>query len=107
MITVHRTGFIFLGDLSVTSVTGMELTRERTRLLIWYCFKRALSTLAAHGELHTTSVYQGPSHATVTRWYREFHAGREDFHDDPRSGRPETVVTEENIVAVQNMIDSS
>ena len=104
MITVHRTGFIYLGDLAVTSVTGMELTREQTRLLIWYCFKRALSALAAHGELHTTLGDQAPSYATVTRWYREFHAGREDFQDDPRSGRPATAVTEENIAAVQNMI---
>lgn len=83
----------------------MELTREQTRLLIWYCFKRRLSALEAHGELDTTLGDQAPSYATVTRWYREFQAGREDFQDDPRSGRPPTAVTEENVAAAKNLID--
>lgn len=83
----------------------MELTREQTRLLIWYCFKRKLPALSAHEELNTTLGDQGPSHATVTRWYREFRNGRVDFQDDPRSGRPPTAVTEENVDAVRNLVE--
>lgn len=83
----------------------MELTRKQTRLLIWYCSKRTLPAPAAHDELRTTSGDQAPSHATVTRRYREFCSGREDFRDDPQSGRPATAVTETNVAAVQNLID--
>ncbi|PAA64652.1 hypothetical protein BOX15_Mlig033664g1 [Macrostomum lignano] len=82
----------------------MELNREQNRLLIWYCHKRKLTALETHAELLATLEAQAPSYATVTRWYREFQAGRTSFSDDPRPGRPPTAVTEENIAAVQELI---
>ncbi|MEE4247654.1 MAG: transposase [Kangiellaceae bacterium] len=83
----------------------MELNREHLRVLIWYCFKRRLPATEAHEELQDTLEDQAPSFATVTRWYREFRGARGDFADDPRSGRPSTAVTQENIASVQAMID--
>uniref|UniRef100_A0A1I8JME2 VWFA domain-containing protein n=1 Tax=Macrostomum lignano TaxID=282301 RepID=A0A1I8JME2_9PLAT len=80
---------------------AMELNREQNRLLIWYCHKRKLTALETHAELLATLEAQAPSYATVTRWYREFQAGRTSFSDDPRPGRPPTAVTEENIAATK------
>ena len=48
---------------------------------------------------------KAPSYATVTRWYREFQAGKINFSVDPRSGRPSTAVIDENIAAVQELIE--
>ena len=37
------------------------------------------------------------SRARVFEWHRRFKEGREDVEDDPRSGRPSTSATEENV----------
>jgi len=40
------------------------------------------------------------SSSMVRRWVRLFHEGRENVHDDPRSGRP-SVVNEDLVRAVE------
>lgn len=37
-------------------------------------------------------------------WHREFKEGREDVNDLPRAGRPSTSTTDNNIVAVKNIV---
>lgn len=44
---------------------------------------------------------EGPSKATVHRWYNEFKCGRLTLRDIQRSGRPLTAVTKENLLAVK------
>ena len=53
-----------------------------------------------------STVYgeSGPSFATIKRWSREFKHGRESLEEDPRSGRPNTAVTEENIEKVKKLV---
>ncbi len=46
-----------------------------------------------------------PSYATVKRWAQRFREGREDVDDDFRSGRPISVLTEENIEPVRQVIE--
>ena len=46
-----------------------------------------------------------PSWVTVHDWIRCFKEGRESLEDDPRSGRPATSVTDENVNAVQAMVE--
>ncbi len=41
------------------------------------------------------------SRATVDNWYAEFNQGRDHFEDEPRAGRPRSVVTSESIEAVR------
>ena len=45
-----------------------------------------------------------PSRATVFRGFTEFKMGRTSLKDEERSGRPTSVVTEENISAVEALI---
>lgn len=44
------------------------------------------------------------SYCTVARWVRFFNAGRESLEDDPRSGRPATSVTDENVARAEALI---
>ena len=41
------------------------------------------------------------------RWYNEFKRGRLTLGDEERSGRPLTAVTEENVLAVKNLIQDN
>ena len=52
-------------------------------------------------------VYAGaaPSYATIKRWAAEFKRGRDSLEDDPRCGRPRTVVTADNIQRIQALVD--
>ena len=45
------------------------------------------------------------SYATITRWCVRFKQGRESLEDDPRSGRPLSAFTENDVTAVKNLID--
>ena len=44
------------------------------------------------------------SRARVFEWHRRFKEGREDVEDDPRSGRPSTSTTEENVEIVRQKV---
>ncbi|CAF2566524.1 unnamed protein product [Rotaria sp. Silwood2] len=46
-----------------------------------------------------------PSYPMVRKWAKRFREGREDFSDDPRSGRPISVLTDENIERVRQVIE--
>ena len=53
-----------------------------------------------------TSVYgqSSPSSSTIKRWVKEFQRGRESLEDDPRSGRPTTSTSPENIEKVHKLV---
>jgi transposase len=56
-------------------------------------------------ELTTALGSDAPSDRTVRRWTQRFLEGRVDVNDDPRSGRPILVLTDENIERVRQVID--
>ena len=67
----------------------------KTRLLL------GLTATQIHDEL-TTAYGQGyVSYRTVARWVHRFSNERESLEDNPRSGRPITAITQQNIDAVQ------
>ena len=51
-----------------------------------------------------TLAESAPSYATVSRWIREFKRGRVRVEDDPRSGRPATATTKDNIDLALKMV---
>ena len=58
-----------------------------------------------HQELIIAYGPDAVSFSTVAYWTRRFVSGRDSFEDDPRSGRPVTVVTTQNIKAVEQLVD--
>lgn len=46
------------------------------------------------------------SRARVFEWHKRFKSGREEVEDDPRSGRPSTSKTDENIARVKQLVRS-
>ena len=50
---------------------------------------------------------QAPKYSTVAKWAALFKDGRESLEDDPRSGRPQTTYTAENIEQVRAIIEEN
>ena len=42
---------------------------------------------------------------TIFRWIKRFKEGQDDLKDDPREGRPSTSTSEENVKAVQDLVE--
>ena len=57
-----------------------------------------------HEELVTALGPSAPSYATVARWAKRFHKGREDVNDHPRSASSESEFTGENIELIRQVI---
>jgi len=53
-----------------------------------------------------TDVYgdQCLSRTQVFEWIKKFKEGREDIRDDPKSGRPSTAKTQENVEKVARIV---
>lgn len=71
----------------------------KTRLLL------GLTPIQIYDELTVAYGQDAVSYNTVAIWFRRFANGRESFEDDPRVGRPITVITQENIAAVKDLVD--
>ena len=56
-------------------------------------------------ELKEALGSDAPSARTVRRWAQRFRERKKDVDDDPRSGRPISVFTNENIERVQHVIE--
>ena len=83
----------------------MELTRENLGAMIYYDF-RCGRTQQQCVELMTSAFEdEAPSKTTIYRWFSEFQRERVSLSDAPREGRPKTAITQENINAVQKLIE--
>ena len=53
-------------------------------------------------QVHGDSV----SHkTTIFKWIKRFKEGQDDLKDDPKEGRPSTSTSEENVKAVQDLVE--
>ena len=74
---------------------------------IWHCGvirylqKKELMTKDIHTDVISTLWDDAPALSTVKKWAAEFKRGRESLEDNPRSGRPFTATTQENIDCTQ------
>ncbi|GBP64840.1 Fatty acid synthase [Eumeta japonica] len=58
-----------------------------------------------HVSVHYKSFQESaPSYTMVKKWARLFQQGRESCEDDPRPGRPVTVLTEENVQKIERLV---
>jgi len=66
-----------------------------------------VSAQAITNELVLVHGDQAPKYSTVAKWAALFKDGRESLEDDPRSGRPQTTYTAENIEQVRAIIEEN
>ena len=76
------------------------------RSVIKYLQQKNMSPKAIHEDMVATLGGHAPSYATVKKWAKEFKLGRESTEDAPRSGRPKTASTDENINAIHDLVMS-
>jgi len=81
------------------------MEKEHIRAYIKTRFLLGLTTTEIHHELIDAYEYGCVSFSTVAQWVRRFASGRESFEDNPRSGRPVTAISQENIRAVEELIN--
>ena len=69
------------------------------RGVIRYLQKKGLTTKKIHTDMVSTLGDDVPALSTVKKWAAEFKRKRESLEKDPRSGRPSTATTQENMTA--------
>ncbi|XP_023224988.1 putative uncharacterized protein FLJ37770, partial [Centruroides sculpturatus] len=74
------------------------------RAVIKYLTKKGLTPSHIKADMDEVLGESAPSYTTVKKWTALFKSGRESVKHDPRSGRPSTAVTEENIDKVHNLV---
>ena len=72
--------------------------------MIRYLQEKGLTTKEIHADMVSTLGDDAPALSTVKKWAAEFKRGRESLEDDPRSGRPSTATTQENIDRIHQMV---
>ena len=83
----------------------MKLEKEHWRAMIFYDFKSGLKQQQCLERLMNAFGAHAPSRATVYNWFAEFRRDRETLQDAERSGRPCSATTEENVTAVQKLVE--
>ena len=74
------------------------------RGVIRYLQKKGLMTKKVHTDIVSTLGDDAPALSTVKKRAVEFKRGRENLEEDPRSGRPSTATTPENIDRIYQMV---
>ena len=74
------------------------------RGIIKYLQKKGLAPNDIHADMIATLGDDAPALSTMKKWAAEFKRGRESLEDDPRSGRPASATTQENIDCVHHMV---
>ncbi|GBM28261.1 Mariner Mos1 transposase [Araneus ventricosus] len=69
-----------------------------------FCFKLGKTATETHEMLVTVYGVEAVSKKCVFEWFKRFRDGKEDVEDEPRSGRPPTSTTPDNIERVRRML---
>lgn len=74
------------------------------RAVIKFLVKKGNTPKEIFEEMSSVLQDSAPSYTMVKKWARLFQQGRETCEDDPRPGRPVTVLTEENVQKVEKLV---
>src|SRR5206468_4212004 len=76
------------------------------RINIKFCFKLDKTATETHEMLVQVYGLDAASRKCVYDWFARFRAGKESVEDEPRSGRPSTSKTAENIERVRVLLET-
>ena len=74
------------------------------RINIKFCVKIGKSANEMSALLTVAYVEYAMKISNVFEWHRRFKEGREDVHDDTRSGQPKTQRTDANVDRVRTLV---
>lgn len=83
----------------------MELTQENYRAMIFYDFRCGLTQQQSIERLFSAFGDEALSKTTVYDWFTEFKRGRSSLTKTHGGGHPKDAVTQQNIDAVQKLIE--
>lgn len=69
-------------------------------------FKLGINASECQGQIEKAFPGDAPALSTVSRWYFRFQTGDFNIADSPRTGRPITVMTDENVNFVRKLVES-
>ncbi|GBP30668.1 Histone-lysine N-methyltransferase SETMAR [Eumeta japonica] len=81
-----------------------NLSNIEHRAVIKYFVKKGKTPKEIFEDMVSVLQESAPSYTMVKKWARLFQQGRESCEDDPRPGRPVTVVTEENVRKIEKLV---
>ncbi|XP_076039471.1 protein GVQW3-like [Oratosquilla oratoria] len=83
----------------------MSFSKEEVRTIIKFSVLLGKSASAIHAELaQVLGEESAPGLSTVKRWAVKFREGEAEVSDAPRSGRPRTATTDDNVALVQELL---
>lgn len=80
------------------------MEKNELRAVIKYLCLKKMSTKEIHLDIQQTIGTNAVPYSTVAYWVAEFKRGRANCEDDPRSGRPSTSVTDENVARIEKLV---
>jgi len=84
----------------------MEKWNFEQSCAIKFCVKLNKNATETYEKLKRAYGEHGLSRTQVFRWHKAFLDGRESVEDEPRSGRPCTSKTDENVTKVRDLVRS-
>ena len=84
----------------------MEKRNLKQRCLIKFCVILNENTTETYEKLIQAYREHALSRAQIFKWHKAFLDGRESVEDEPRSGRPCTSKTDENVTKVRVLVRS-
>ena len=85
-------------------VTEMEDRNFEQRCTIKFCVKLGETGIETFNKLKQAYVEHALSRSQVFKWYKAFSEGRESIKNEPRSGKPSTSKTDNNVEKVRALV---
>ena len=74
------------------------------RVVIKFFIRKSLNAIEISKELDSVYKDDAPSYSTIAKWVAEFKEPERGFKDSPRTSRPSSITTDENIEAVEQIV---